>query len=58
MTYLEELKNKWMDRKVIFEGIVYTVIGIDSNGALLIDKADQFKTDTAVAPYMVEEVEE
>lgn len=48
-----KLESLYVNRKVRYQGEVYTVLRVDSNGALLIDKPDQFKKDTAVWPYMV-----
>lgn len=56
MTYregIEAMRRQWRDREVIFEGAVYTVLDVDYNGALLIDKPDEFKATTAVPVGMV-----
>ena len=56
MTYregIEAMRRQWRDREVIFEGTVYTVLDVDYNGALLIDKPDEFKATTAVSVGMV-----
>lgn len=61
MTYresIEAMRREWRDRKVIFEGAVYTVLDVDYNGALLIDKSDEFKATTAVSTSMVKLVDE
>ena len=56
--YIEAKRNAWIGKKVKFEGRTFTVVGVDNNGGLLIDKADQFKPDTAVDESMVEVLEE
>ena len=56
--YIEANRNAWIGKKVKFEGRTFTVIGVDYNGGILIDKADQFKPDTAVDESMVEVIEE
>ena len=56
MTYkdwLERLRREWVGAKVIYEGVRYRVLGIDHNGALLIDRPARFTTTTAVDIYMV-----
>lgn len=53
---VEKLKNEWIGKRVSFEGEVYKVVDVDSNGALLIDKRARFTDTTAVLPSMVEEV--
>ena len=61
MTYregIEAMRRQWRDRKVIFEGTVYTVLDVDYNGSLLIDKPDEFKATTAVSTSMVKLVSE
>ena len=61
MTYkegIEAMRRQWRDREVIFEGAVYTVLDVDYNGSLLIDKPDEFKATTAVSTSMVKLVSE
>ena len=36
--YISRKKEKWIGKKVSFEGKLYTVVDIDMNGALLINK--------------------
>lgn len=36
--YIENLKRKWIWKKVKYEGKYYTVVDVDYNGGLLIDK--------------------
>jgi len=46
--WINALRRLWRDMKVIFDGTVYTVLDVDSNGMLLIDKPDEYKATTAV----------
>ena len=53
---IEEMKKKWIGKKVLFEGIPYTVVDVDYNGGLLIDKKAAFTDTTAVPMHMVKEI--
>lgn len=56
MTYresIEAMRREWRDRKVEYEGKIYSVLDVDYNGSLLIDKPDDFKATTAVSVGMV-----
>lgn len=57
--YIGLKKAEWIGKKVIYSGDneVYTVVDVDYNGALLIDKPARFTDTTAVALWMVQEVE-
>ena len=55
--WVEALRRMWCDMKVVYDGEVYTVLDVDSNGALLIDKPDEFKATTAVSVSMVKLVD-
>ena len=55
--WVEALRRMWRDMKVVYDGEVYTVLDVDSNGALLIDKPDEFKATTAVSFSMVKLVD-
>lgn len=55
--YNEAFRAKWIGKKVIFDGAVYTVADVDYNGALLIDKKARFTDTTAVSESMVQIVE-
>lgn len=56
--YIQGMKKKWIGRKVGFEGRIYTVVDVDYNGALLINKKAQFTDTTAIAETMVESVKD
>ena len=51
--WVDAMSCMWRGMKVIFEGAVYTVLGVDYNGSLLIDKPDEYKATTAVSVGMV-----
>ena len=56
MTYkewIESMRQQWTGARVLFEGEKHTVVGVDYNGGLLIDKPARFTDTTAVATYMV-----
>lgn len=54
--YLHRTRSEWIGRRVVYDSGVYTVVDVDHNGALLIDKPARFTDTTAVAPYMVQEI--
>lgn len=45
--YIEGLKNEWVGKKVVFEGAVYTVVDVDYNGVLMINKKGKYTETTA-----------
>jgi len=53
--YLAVLNEKWVGNRVMFDGQIYTVVDIDSNGALMIDKPSQFNKTTAIGEEMVQQ---
>lgn len=54
--YIRQKREKWIGRRVRYDGKEYNVIDVDYNGLLLIDKKSEFKDDTAISELMVEEV--
>jgi hypothetical protein len=54
--WIAELKRKWVKKKVIYEGKKYTVVDVDYNGGLLIDKRNRYNDTTAVPEESVTEV--
>ena len=46
--WIDKLKEQWIGEKVIFENKQYTVVDVDYNGALLIDKKARMTDRTAV----------
>ena len=56
MTYkemIENMRREWIGARVLYEGEKYTVVDIDYNAGLLIDKPARFTDTTAVETYMV-----
>ena len=54
--WIAELKRKWVTKKVIYEGKEYTVVDVDYNGGLLIDKRNRYNDTTSVPEESVMEV--
>lgn len=56
--YLMRKTSDWVGKKVIWQhdSNVYTVVGVDHNGALLIDRPTRFNETTAVETYHVQEL--
>ena len=46
--WIAELKRKWVAKKVIYEREEYTVVDVDYNGGLLIDKRNRYNDTTSV----------
>ena len=46
--HINQLKDEWIGKKVIYEDELHTVVDVDYNGALLIDKKAQYTETTAV----------
>lgn len=46
--YIAALKAKWVGARVPYEGKTYTVVDVDYNGYLLIDKPARFTDTTAI----------
>lgn len=51
--YIKHKKDKWIGKKVSYEGNEYTVIDIDYNGSLMINKMNDFNDTTAVTEFMI-----
>jgi hypothetical protein len=51
--WLAEKRKEWIGKKVTYRGKQYTVLDVDFNGGLLIDKPGQFTETTAVDMWMV-----
>lgn len=54
---IAELRAEWTGRKVIYQGEQHTVVDVDYNGALLIDRETVYNKTTAIAPYMLDKKE-
>ena len=46
--WINELKTRWIGKRVTYEGQPYTVVDVDYNGMLLIDKVAAHTKTTAV----------
>ena len=51
--YIEQKKQKWVGQQVSYQGSTYTVVDVDYNGSLIIDKPAQFTSTTAITEFMV-----
>lgn len=56
--YIENLKRFWVGKKVIYAGEQHTVVGIDYNGALLIDRPTQWNETTSVAAFQLDDYDQ
>lgn len=54
---IAELRAEWIGRKVKYQGEQHTVVDVDYNGALLIDRETMHNKTTAIAPYMLDKKE-
>mgnify|MGYP006992139758 CR=1 FL=1 len=54
--YIRQKRDKWIGKRVRYEGKEYNVVYVDYNGMLMIDKKSEFTGDTAITEEMVEEV--
>ena len=45
--YIQNLKDEWIGKTVSFEGSSYTVVDVDYNGGLAINKKAEY-TDTTI----------
>jgi len=54
--FIKEKKQKWVGEVVIFDHKPFSVVDVDMNGALKINKASQFNETTAVSESDVKRV--
>lgn len=47
--FIDNLKEKWIGKKVIYDKKTYHVVDVDYNGFLLIDRKTRFNDTTAVS---------
>lgn len=52
--HIEEMRKEWTGRKVKYQGNAHTVMDVDYNGALLIDRETIYNKTTAILPYMLD----
>lgn len=55
--WIDTIKDKWIGKTVRFQGKTYTVVDVDYNGALLIDKKAEFTDTTAVAVTQLDDAD-
>ena len=58
MTYkewIDNLKRKWIGKKVTYDSEKYRVVDVDYNGFLLIGKKESRIGTTAIAIHMIKE---
>lgn len=55
--HIAQLRVEWNGRKVIYQGEQHTVVDVDYNGALLIDRETMYNKTTAILPYMLDKKE-
>ena len=48
---IEADRQKWTGRAVVYEGKKYTVVDVDYNGGILINKPAEFTETTAVSRH-------
>ena len=46
--WVKTLANEFVGKKVQYEGKIYTIVKVDSNGLIHIDKPSMYNTTTAV----------
>lgn len=46
--FIEKERKKYIGRKVKYEDKIYTVVDVDYNGVILIDKHGDFTPETAI----------
>lgn len=52
--YIESKRREWIGKQVSYKGTIYTVLDVDYNGALLINKPAQFTDTTAISEFMID----
>lgn len=52
--YIENKKKQYVGKTVNYKGTMYTVVDVDYNGCLIIDKPNRFNLTTAVEEYDVD----
>ena len=54
--WIEESKAEWIGKEVLYEEKRYTVMNVDYNGFLLINKKAEHTETTAVSKYEVKTI--
>lgn len=52
--YIASRKREWIGKQVLYQGEKYTVVDVDYNGMLLINKPAKFTETTAISPLNIE----
>lgn len=52
--YVDSKKREWIGKQVSYQGEKYTVVDVDYNGMLLINKPAQFTETTAISPLQID----
>ena len=52
--YIEKMRKEWIGKMVEYQGERYMVVGVDYNGALLIDREARYTRETAISAFDVE----
>lgn len=52
--YIAKMKQTWVGRKVSYDGKEYTVMDVDYNGMLLINKHARFTDTTAISIFQID----
>ena len=56
--YIQEMKAKWTGKKVSYQGEIFTVVDVDYNGGLLLNKKAKYTDTTAVDAAHVKALED
>lgn len=54
---IAQMRAEWTGRKVIYQGEQHTVVDVDYNGGLLIDRETMYNKTTAIETYMLDKKE-
>ena len=55
--HIAELRQEWTGKLVKYQGAIYTVLDVDYNGALLINRETIYNSTTAILPGMLDKEE-
>ena len=56
--FIHEIRDQWIGKQIMYQGWIHTVVDVDYNGMLLIDKKSRFNETTAVERFDVQVVKE
>lgn len=46
--YIDNLRNEWIGKRIVYQGNQYSVVDVDYNGMLMIDKKAEYTSTTAI----------